>query len=565
VMHPTKPELNGTDLSSYSDKKKCPRINYRGTIYENGAEEIAHVKETYLFVEMNRVCSVNGEGEVRYYWPKPDEHGGATEEGYLKMSYVKLLPEWGWVLGTGEYMDEIDKVVAVEQNKIKENNASMLTYLIWGGVALVVVLGIFSWLNAQGMIRPVKKALDLAEAISQGDLSMRLNLGRHDEIGQMVDALDRMVERLESKARLAEAIADGDLTQEIEEASGKDKLGRSLKVMSNNLNNIVSQTHDGVERVAASAFEVSSSSQMLSQGATEQAAALEEISNSMVELGSRTRTNAENATEADLHATGVRDSAEKGNRHMKELVSAMEDIDRSSQKVSKIIKVIDDIAFQTNLLALNAAVEAARAGRHGKGFAVVAEEVRNLAGRSTKAAKETSELIGNSEEKVKSGIEVLNHTAEALDEIVHGVAKVTDLAGEIASASNEQAVGIRQINEGLSQIEKVTQQNTANAEETASAAIELSSQSNQIIELLKHFRLKSTGKTKESKSLRASQRQSSKPGPMQEFAARSRGNRELPRIPSTFGNNAFVPDYTVDHMVDPETVISLDDSEFGKF
>jgi methyl-accepting chemotaxis protein len=175
---------------------------------------------------------------------------------------------------------------------------------------------------------------------------------------------------------------------------------------------------------------------------------------------------------------------------MQEMGASMDEINQAGQNISKIIKVIDEIAFQTNLLALNAAVEAARAGKHGKGFAVVAEEVRNLAARSAKAAKETSELIEGSVQKTIKGNEMAQQTTSALAEIVKGVVQFADLVEDIANKSNEQAQGINQINDGLGQISEVTQQNSANAEESAAASEELFAQAEQLRSMLSTFKLK---------------------------------------------------------------------------
>jgi len=210
----------------------------------------------------------------------------------------------------------------------------------------------------------------------------------------------------------------------------------------------------------------------------------------LIEMAAQTTENAENANKANTLALEARDAAAMGSVQMAEMVMAMEEMNDAAQSISQIIKVIDEIAFQTNLLALNAAIEAARAGKHGKGFAVVAEEVRGLAARSAKAASETAALIESSVEKTISGSEVGNKTAEGLGQIVRAVTKVTELIDEIARASNEQALGISQVNEGLNQIEHVTQQNTANAEESAAAAEELSSQVNNAMQMLRQFTLR---------------------------------------------------------------------------
>jgi methyl-accepting chemotaxis protein len=255
------------------------------------------------------------------------------------------------------------------------------------------------------------------------------------------------------------------------------------------LQNVSTSLSDGSNQVAAAAAQVSSASQNLAEGANEQAASLEETGSSLEEMASMTQRNSENAQKANDLAKQARAAADKGANDMQTMSAAMETIKVSSGDIAKIIKTIDEIAFQTNILALNAAVEAARAGEAGMGFAVVADEVRNLAQRSAQAAKETAEKIEGSISKTGQGVEIGAKVAQTLNDIVTKVRQVDELVSEVAGASREQSQGITQINTAVGQMDKVTQGNAASAEESASAAEELSAQAESmkesVAELLK--------------------------------------------------------------------------------
>jgi methyl-accepting chemotaxis protein len=423
---------------------------------------------------------------------------------------------------------------------------------VWqGGVSLVIALAAIAvlWWAAGGVARPIRAAAKLADTIRLGDFSQRLKQDAADEVGQLANSLDGMAESLEKAARVAEQIASGDLNVDVSLASGHDQLGLALQKMTANLNDVLGQVQVAGEQIASGSAQVSDSSQTLSQGATESAASLEQITASMNQMASQTKLNAQNADQAKSLSEGSRNAAQRGSTLMTDLVAAMGEINRSGEDIAKIIKVIDEIAFQTNLLALNAAVEAARAGQHGKGFAVVAEEVRNLAARSAKAAKETAELIENSTEKTRAGNDIAEKTEAALKGIVAGATKVSDLVAEIAAASNEQSQGIGQVNTGLGQIDQVTQQNTANAEESAAAAEELSSQAAHLQHMLGQFKLKGQG----GGALRLAA-PVKKQGPARKSAPAPA--LEWPAPSEEAGAKSSVS---------PKQIIALDDTEFGKY
>ena len=388
-----------------------------------------------------------------------------------------------------------------DEQMVEKALKTRLAIIVLCIIAVVIGVGL-SLLISKSITEPLAKAMAMLGELGKGHLGQRLRMERKDEIGQMAKAMDDFADNLQNNFVVAlEKISDGNFAFDAHQMDDKDAIGSALKKTIEDMNATLSQIYLAGEQVNSAAAQVSSASQSLSQGATESASSLEEITSSMTEMGSQTKLNAGNATQANQLANQAKEAAQNGNAQMKEMVGAMTDISDSAQNISKIIKVIDEIAFQTNLLALNAAVEAARAGRHGKGFAVVAEEVRNLAARSAKAAGETAELIEGSVRKTEKGTQIADRTAEALGEIVTSVGKVTDLVGEIAAASNEQAQGISQVNEGLGQIDQVTQQNTASAEECAAAAEELSSQAAQLRQMLARFKLKMASERQQYASL----------------------------------------------------------------
>ena len=261
-----------------------------------------------------------------------------------------------------------------------------------------------------------------------------------------------------------------------------------LKKSQRDSENIVSKIEALGERFTAESKNIAAGSQNLAQGSTEQAASVEELSGSVAEIAQKIQENSEMVQKAAALSHAIKTNADKGSRQMDDMISAVEGINEASQNISKVIKVIDDIAFQTNILALNAAVEAARAGQHGKGFAVVAEEVRNLASKSAEAAKGTGALIQNSMEKAQLGSRIASETAESFAGISSGIAESNRIIDEIADSTKEQAQSILQINIGIDQVAQVVQQNSATSEESAAAAAELSSHSEQLGDLIMQFK-----------------------------------------------------------------------------
>ncbi|HHX71945.1 MAG TPA: HAMP domain-containing protein [Clostridiales bacterium] len=370
------------------------------------------------------------------------EKGWGTYEKDGDVQYISYVPivNYPWSLA-----------LTVPQKELNSSIVEM-RQLIIGTDLILLALGIAaSTLMAFSIRRPILKLENVANQFAKGNLDVTVDTRRRDELGS---------------------------------------LANSLQIVASNMNELIGNIWTAAEQVASGSRQISDSSIGLSQGVTEQASSVEELTASLEQMSSQTKLNAENADETSKLARLTETTASLGNQKMQNMLHAMNDISASSRNISRVIKVIDDIAFQTNILALNAAVEAAHAGQHGKGFAVVADEVRNLAAKSAEAARETTDMIENSIEQIKEGMRLAEETAKEFARIVEEVSKAAELVENISVASKEQSAGIEQISRGVMQVSQVVQSNSATSQEVAAASEQLSGQAEILKEQVSKFNLK---------------------------------------------------------------------------
>ncbi len=396
-------------------------------------------------------------------------------------------------------LHKADELMAyqLESARIQYEDATALFGMIRGIMISVVIAAILGatmvgMLIVRAVVVPLNEAVRVANAIAEGDLTNRIDSSGSDETGMLLNAMGRMSEKLQ---QLVKEVTESSLT------------------------------------VASEANQIAAGNISLSQRTEEQASSLEETASSMEEMTSTVRQSAENAGHANHLASEARQSAEKGGAVVADAIEAMNEINRSSKQVADIIGVIDEIAFQTNLLALNAAVEAARAGEQGRGFAVVASEVRNLAQRSASSAKEIKELIEDSVTKVNQGAELVENSGATLNEIIERVNKVTEIVAEIAAASEEQSSGIEQVNRAVMQLDELTQQNAAMVEEATASSQAQADLANSLHKLVSTYRIARDGSFKAVAAPAApapASQSASRPGPEVERRGANRpwsGNR----------------------------------------
>ena len=436
-------------LSAFFKPETDEATRISGDLQKKIAELIASDEEKKLYDKIMALRKV--------YLSSRDIIYKAKNEPGADPAMIAAALEKDFLPAAKNYSTEVENLLALQRKTIDQLNEHVAEIATQSANLLIVLevlalaLGITcAWYLTTGITRPLNTAVGISRRVAEGDLSVEIAVTTKDEAGQLLQA---------------------------------------LKDMNISLRNIVGNVRTGTDTIATASSQIASGNLDLSNRTEQQAGSLEETASAMEQLTSTVKQNADNARQANQLAVSASEVAIQGGSVVGQVINTMSAINDSSKKIVDIISVIDGIAFQTNILALNAAVEAARAGEQGRGFAVVASEVRSLAQRSAAAAKEIKTLIDDSVDKVGSGSKLVQQAGTTMSDIVHSVQKVTDIVGEIASASEEQSSGISQVNQAVSQMDDVTQQNAALVEEAAAAAQALQDQAETLEQVVSVFKL----------------------------------------------------------------------------
>nr|WP_296438461.1 methyl-accepting chemotaxis protein [uncultured Acetatifactor sp.] len=481
-------------------------IDNKQTYQDELQKELASLEENATWLHEN----FTGNTELLQSFETSIVEAISLQQEIIKLAETDNLQAQSMLLN--EYQPLVEEAVntliqiSTEEEKTAEENylstVEMQEWLVAAQVgmaaaALVITILLSTYLT-RSITKPLRQLEDAAEKIVNGHFDINVTYESKDELGSLTKSFKNMTYILDSvisdASRLLSEMADGnfDVRTKAEDkyVGNLQSLLLSIRKLNKDLSVTLGQINLSADQVASGSGQVSNGAQALAQGATEQAASVEELASTITNISHQVNTTAENAIEARTRSNTAGDEAEICNNQMHDMMTAMEEIARSSNEISKIIKTIEDIAFQTNILALNAAVEAARAGEAGKGFAVVAEEVRSLASKSSVASKNTAELIENSVNAVTRGTKLANSTAESLVQVVDHVRSASTKVDEIANAAEEQAGAIEQVTLGVDQISSVVQTNSATAEESAAASQELSEQASMLKNLVAKFKLR---------------------------------------------------------------------------